>query len=377
MRYNRFFTLIGIAVFTSFTACNTQQEVRVERRQLQQAVFASGHLEQEDEYVIAPSIDGTIQNITVREGDNVSSGQLLVTIKSDVQNSHLQEAQLIYEDAKRSTSAGSPQLSQLESQIAMTDVELDIARHNYERYKTLANKNSVSKSELEKAELQLSQSQTNLEILQKNYKQLKESLQLNVSRSLQQLNAQQATLAEYSVKAQKECTVLEVSKKEGELVKKGEHVLKMGSGKFKLKLFIAEEDITRLNLGQEVLVQMNNYPDTTFQAKITRILPAFDQVSQSYIAEAEFTRAPPMLLSGTQLQVNIKQSGTRSVLVIPTSALVRGHYVQLQDGKEKQIKTGQKLDNWIEVKVGLQEGEVILLPKSNTKKQGVQLPGTE
>jgi multidrug efflux pump subunit AcrA (membrane-fusion protein) len=377
MKHNIFSIVTYIALLTGLVACNTHQEVRVEQKQLQQVVFASGHLEQEDEYVIAPSVDGTIQNISVREGDSVSAGQQLVTIKNDVPNSHLQEAQLVYEDARRSLSPKSPEFSQLESQIAMAETQLDIDRENYERYYTLAKKNSVSKSELEKATLQLAHSQTNLDVLQKNYKQLKESLQLNAARSMQQLNAQHATLAEYTVKADKAGLALDVLKKNGELVKKGEIILKLGSGKFKLKLFIAEEDITRLNIGQEALVQMNNYPDTTFQAKITRILPAFDQASQSYIAEAEFTKAPPLLLSGTQLQANIKQNGIKTMLVIPSNALIRGHYVQLQNGTERIIQTGQKLENWIEVKSGLKEGDIIRIPKSTNKKQGVQLPGTE
>jgi len=183
-------------------------------------------------------------------------------------------------------------------------------------------------------------------------------------------------LDDYGIKADKAGIVLDVMKKKGELVRKGDVIAKIGSGRHMLKLFIAEDDITKLSIGLEAIVQMNNYPDTTFTAVITKILPAFDQSQQSYIAEAIFKNPPQLLLSGTQLQANIKQQGAKNVLVIPASAVIRSKYVQLKNGEEKEITTGQKLGSYIEVKAGLTENDVILLPKGK-KEDGITIPGTE
>ncbi|HTN45820.1 MAG TPA: HlyD family efflux transporter periplasmic adaptor subunit [Flavipsychrobacter sp.] len=368
MSVSRILSVIVLPILC-LSACKRQQETKPVRKTLQQAVFASGHLEQEEEYVIAATADGTIKELSIREGDSISAGQLLVRIKSDVQHTQLQEAQVVYEDARQNAAPGAPQLAQIRTQISVAKAQRDQDQLNYQRYTALRNRNSVSPLEYEKAVLQYKTSQGNLEALEKNYSQVQDALRLNANRSLEQVRTQQSILNEYAIGADKAGVVLDVLKKKGELVRKGEVIARIGSGRYILKLFIAEDDITRLHPGQQAIVQMNNYPDTTFMAVLTKILPAFDQTEQSYVAEAVFTTPPALLLSGTQLQANIKQDGARSVLVIPSGALIRGQFVQLKDGTEKAIRTGQKLGNWVEVKTGLTERDIILLPKGKGTKQ--------
>lgn len=365
--------MVSLAIFS----CNQQQEYKPQRKTIQQAIFASGYLEQDNEYVIAATADGTIQELTIREGDNIHAGQKLVRIKSDVPNTQLQEARVVYNDARQNTAAHAPQLLQIQTQINLAKTQLQQDKLNYQRYSELRSKNSVSQLELEKEELQYKASQSNLEVLEQSYQQAQDALRLNADRSLQQVKAQQAILDEYGIRADKSGIVLDVLKKKGELVRKGEVIAKIGSGKHILKLFIAEDDITKLSLGQQAIVQMNNYSDTTFTATITKILPAFDQSQQSYLAEAIIKNPPQLLLSGTQLQANIKQQGTKSVLVIPSSAIIRSKYVQLKTGEEKEVKTGQKMGSWIEIKSGLTEDDIILLPKGKHKKDGMTIPGSE
>lgn len=359
--------IIIITALLMMYACNRQQETRPVRKSLQEAAFASGHLEQENEYVIAAAADGTIKELDVHEGDQVAVGQLLVRIKSDVPYAQLQEARVVYDDARQNATPGAPQLAQLRSQIELARVQLDQDQLNYERYTTLRNRNSVSQLEFEKVSLQRKTSQSNLLALEKNYSQVQDALRLNVDKSHQQLKTQQAVLSDYKIRADKQGIILDVLKKKGELVRKGEVIARIGSGRHIIKLFIAEDDITWLSVGQQAIVQMNNYPDTTFTATITKIFPAFDQAAQSYVAEAVFISPPPLMLSGTQLQANIIREGTRTVLVIPSAALLRGQFVQLKDGTERGVKTGQKAGSWVEIKAGLSERDIILLPKG--KKQ--------
>lgn len=360
--------IVLTVVILSINSCSTRQETHPVRKKLQQAVFASGHLEQEDEYVIAATAEGTIRDLPIREGDSVRMGQVLLRIKSEVPGAQLQEAKIVYRDARQNAAPDAPQLAQLRTQIDVARAQLELDQLNYERYKVLRIKNSVSQLELERAELQYTTSNGNLMALQKNYGQVQDALRLSADRSLQQLKTQQAILSEYEIRSDKPGLVLDVLKKKGELVRKGEVIARIGSGRNIMKLFIAEDDITRLEIGQRTLVQMNNYPDTVFLATVSKILPAFDQTAQSYVAEAIFINPPPLLLSGTQLQANIIQEGVRTVLVIPSDALVRGQFVQLDDGTERKIKTGQKAGSWVEIKAGLSEQDIILIPNDKSKK---------
>jgi macrolide-specific efflux system membrane fusion protein len=165
--------------------------------------------------------------------------------------------------------------------------------------------------------------------------------------------------------------VIKVFKKQGELVRRGEAIAKIGSGEYIIKLFVSEDDITKINIGHPVVVNINTYPDQTFEAEITKIYPAFDETEQSYIVEAVFKQLPQKMFSGTQLQANIETGNRKDVLVIPTAYISRGSFVQLKYGGEKKIETGSKNKEWTEVVSGLAEGDVIvkLITKHYSSKE--------
>lgn len=371
--------LSTVFLILSISACDeAQTTVAPLYKTLQQSVFASGHLAQEDEYVIAATAEGIIQELNIREGDRVKQGSLLLRIKSEVLNTQLQDALAVHNDAVQNAQVFSPQLQQLQTQINLAKTQLEQDRLNYERYRDLRSKNSASQLELDKAEMMYKASSSNVQVLEKNFQQAQDALALNAKRSLLQVKTQQALLNEYNIRADKAGVVVNVYKKKGELVRKGEIIARIGSGPYLLKLFIAEEDITKVSIGQKLSVQMNNYPDTLFSAHLSKILPAFDQSQQSYLAEAVFEQVPPLLLSGTQLQVNIDLQDNKKILVIPSRALIRGQFVQLKDGGEKRIKVGQKLGKWVEIKAGLTTDDRIVLPKGNPEEEeGLSFPGAE
>ncbi|GAB3800635.1 efflux RND transporter periplasmic adaptor subunit [Spirosoma humi] len=341
-------------------ACHNPEKTTPQRKTIDEAVFASGHLEQENEYVVAANVDGTLQQLSIKEGDLVLAGAVLAHIKSDVPANQLTEAKLVYTDAARNASPQSPQLSQLRVQIDQANTQLEQDRTNWQRYKTLRASNSVSQLDLEKAELQYKASTSALDILKKNYQELERSLKLQAATSRTQVNRQQSLLADYQVKATRPGQVLTVYKKEGELVRKGEIIARIGSGASVMKLFVAEEDIAKIKLGQSASVQLNTYPDSIFKAQLSKIYPAFDESQQSYVVEAQLLQPPAVLFSGTQLQANVVTGTRHNVLVIPAPYLSKGKYVTLESGDQKAIVTGYKSKDWVEVRSGISDKDVIL-----------------
>jgi len=72
-----------------------------------------------------------------------------------------------------------------------------------------------------------------------------------------------------------------------------------------VKLYIAEDDIQGVKLGQQTLVSLNSSKNQVLKATITKIYPAFDTNEQAFIAEATFIDNPGTLRNGTQLECNI------------------------------------------------------------------------
>ena len=365
MKINRKpFLSYHIALLLMLSACSQQETTLPAKKNIEDAVFASGYTEQENNYTVSAKVDGIIISLPVKEGNSVAKNDLIAVIENEVQNNQLQDALVVYNDAVKNASLDSPQLQQLQTQIEQAEQQLEFDKENYLRYKDLWRKKSVSKLDYEKTELQYEASQNNLQALQKQYKEMQNTLQLSVERSQVQVNTQRSLLKDYELTTGESGEVIQVFKKQGELVRRGEAIAKIGSGDYIIRLFISEDDITKVNLGQYVAVHLNTYPDHAFDAKITIIYPAFDEMEQSYIVEAQFDQLPAKMFSGTQLQANIKTGNRKNVLVIPTTYVSRGSFVQLENGEEKQIETGSRNSEWTEVISGLSENDAIVKPKN-------------
>lgn len=341
-------------------SCSHEEKTNPVRKDIEKAVFSSGHIEQENEYIVSAVANGVIDSLFVKEGDRVDANNVIALLQSDVQNTQLQDAQAMYEDAKKNAAESSPQLSQLQAQINQAKEQHNLDRTNYERYKDLRAKNSISQLDFDKAELQYKTSQENLNVLEKRYKETKNALELNADRSRIQVNKQLALLKDYCLTADISGEVTEVYKKRGELIRAGEAVAKIGSGAYIIKLYVSEDDINAVEIGQSVAVHLNTYPNDVFMATVSKILPSFNGSVQSYEVEALFEATPPKLFPGTQLQANIKTQKQENVLVIPVSYLVKGKYVIMKDKSQRAVVVGGRNQEWVEIISGITENDVII-----------------
>lgn len=356
--------LACIALFaTMLVSCKKQESTTPVRKNIDDAVFASGYIEQENQYTVSASVEGIILSMPVNEGDNVSKNALIATIKSDIQNNQLEDASVVYNDASKNASANAPQLQQITTQINQAQQQLALDEKNYNRYKDLLAKKSVSQLDFEKVELQYKATQNNIIALQKSYNEAEDALKLYEQRSRVQLNSQKTVLNDYKLTTTLAGKIISVFKKQGELIRRGEAIAKIGSGAFIIKLLVSEDDITKIDIGKSVAITINTYPDKVFPAKVTKIYPGFDQTEQSYVLEAKFVELPDKMFSGTQLQANIEVGSRKNVLVIPTSYILKESYVKLKSGEERKIITGSKNSDWTEVTSGITEKDVIVKPK--------------
>jgi multidrug efflux pump subunit AcrA (membrane-fusion protein) len=352
-----------LLMLVPLVSCKQEETVVPEMRTIEDAVFASGYTEQEISYTVSSNVEGILLSLPIKEDDIVSKEDVIAVIKSDVQQNQLQDAMAVYKEALQDASPDSPELLNIQAQIDQAQVQLAFDQEIYLRYKDLWDKKSVSMLDFEKAELQFKASQSNLIALQKQYRETENALNLQLERSLVQVNSQQSVLKDYQITTGTPGKVIEVYKKQGELVRRGEAIAKIGSGPYLLKLLISEEDITRVAIGNPVAVALNTYPNETFQARVSKIYPGFNESEQSYIAEAKFEHTPERLFSGTQLQANIQTGSREKVLVVPSSYVWKGNFVKLSNGEEKQLVTGARNSEWTEVVSGLSREDILVKPR--------------
>jgi multidrug resistance efflux pump len=352
--------LVGVIILLG---CGNQNKTTPQRKNIVDAVFASGNLVTENQYIVTSQSEGYLVSSYVSEGDSVTSGQMLFRIDDNAQKEQLENAEASYNYAKNNATENSPQLQQLNTQKAQIKNKLKNDSINFIRYQKLIQTNAVSKAEYEKAKLSYENAQQDLISIENQLIDVKSSLELEVVRNKANLASQQSNTSFYSLRSNSDGLVLQIQKKNGELVRRGEPLAEIGTGDYVAKLFIAEEDINTIYPGQKVFIELNTDKAKSYEAYISKVYPFFDTQEKSFIAEAKFKQPLQNLKSGVQLQANILLSEKEDALVIPSSYLLSDNYVMSANRKKVKVSTGTKTTEWVEILDGIDDASVIKLPK--------------
>ncbi|WP_158799199.1 efflux RND transporter periplasmic adaptor subunit [Pedobacter sp. L105] len=358
-----YYPLVFFCALFFLFGCKHKNEITPQRKEIVDAVFGSGHIENINQYAVMANAEGYIKTVNISEGDTVKKGQVLYRLTNDVQRTQVENAIVNLRFAKTNTSAVSPQIEQLKIQIVQAQDKAQVDSTNYARYKRLVETNAVSRTDYENAELQYRSSVSSLKVLKKNLADLKHNLNQNVDNAKAQYLIQQQSNDYYDITAKADGVVMSITKKVGDYVKKGDQIAEVGAGHIIVKLYVAEEDIQRVKLGQTALISLNSNNDKVYPSTVTKIYPSFDTNQQAFTVEATFRELPPQHLNGTQLQANIIIEEKKNALVIPSFYLMDGDYVL--SGKNKiKVKVGILTLEWTEILSGLTENEALTQPKS-------------
>lgn len=355
---NTLYIPLCYGLLAMLSSCSAHETTSAQQVAIVDAVFASGHIIMENEYLVTANSEGYLVAASIQEGDSVSAGMPLFQISSEVQNEQLSSAQANYQDALQNMKENSPQQSQLRLQIEQAKAQMEIDSANYLRYQKLSKTGAVSQQEFERAKVQYENSIRQVKILQRSLSDLLEKLKLNLKNAEVQLNIQKENNSDYYLTSFISGTVLQVYKNQGDLVRRGETIARIGGGKPLIKLFIAEEDIDKIKEGQVTTISLNTRKDALLDAKITKIYPAFDEQQQSFICEAEFVESPELFVN-TQLQANIIIDQKANALVIPSDFLIPGDSVVYSNGEKAFVKVGIRTSEWVEILSGLDESRLV------------------
>lgn len=346
------------------SSCNRKETTIADRKDVVDVVFANGYVEYSDEYWATANAEGFIIQSSVKEGDKVILNQSLYELSSNVQSIQANNALVNYQDALSKANPNSPQIAQINNQIEQTKAALELDKKNHERNTNLVKTQAISQLDFEKSKLQYETSKINLNNLEKSLLDLKSSLNISVKNAKNQLAIEQNNFDEYNIKSMIDGFVLEVVKNKGELVKKGETIARIGGGNLITKLYVAEEDINKIEIGQKVELALNTEKDKTYSAKVSEIYPAFDIQEQSFVIEVAFLDTTPILRSGTQVQANIIVGEQKNALIIPKKYLIQGDKVLTSNSEEIKVKVGIRNAEWIQIVEGIDENTELVLPNN-------------
>ena len=356
---------LTILALLSITACKPKyDEATPKVAPVTEAVFASGVIEPKDAYIVTSLSDGFIIHSYVVENDVVKDGQQLFRLDNRQQNTQVNIAKTNVEFAKINADNNSPALLQIKAQIAAAKIKMQTDSVNLLRYEHLYTTHSVSKQDLDNARLNYQSSLSNYTAAIENYKATTNKVTQDLSITRSQLQNAMAGNQYYELVATGPGKVYQIFKKQGDLARKGDQIAQLGNpDSIVINLDVDEGSISKVQLGQRVLVELNTEKNKTYEALVSKIYPHFNDKSQSYKVEARFLKEMPGLISGTQLQANIITNRKENALLIPHIYVMPGNKVLLKKDDKidtTTITTGIVSDQWIEVLSGLTANDKIV-----------------
>jgi HlyD family secretion protein len=294
---------------------------------------------------LSTEIGGRVVEITHREGDVVAEGELLLLLNDSTLRA--QENQAL--EAIRASDAHYQEMC----------ITKDKARREYDRKRKLAAQNIVSEDALDQ--------------LLHVYQAAKAACDA-ADAERQKVRASRAGAAadldKVSIYAPFGGVIAEVN------VEVGEWVTPSPEGIVDLinpeSLYVSapmdEIDSGRIELGMPVRVTVDSRPDETFLGKVTRVAPyVLDIEAQNRTVEIEVELDDPeisiSLLPGTSADVEVILKTLEDAPRIPTTALFQNNRVLVVEDDvlvEREIETGLRNWDFVEVRSGLAEGEVVV-----------------
>lgn len=358
MRY-----IFVLLVFFVVGCSEDRESIKPERKEMVEAVYSSVLVEPLNVYKINSSISGYLEEIKVREGDFAKTGDLLFVISNKPVQINQQNAELNYELLRVSYEGEANVLEEMRLDLKSAKLKMMNDSLNYARFKNLYEKNACTKMEFDNAMLGYEISKNTYASIKKRILRKEKELKNQLNQLKNTVNASALKTDDYFIRSSINGKVFQIFKEKGEYVSMQEPLAVVGDkSTFKLKMLIDEVDISKVKVGQKVLVTLEAFKSKVFEARITRIAPKMDERTQTFEVEAEFVKAPDQLYMGLTGEGNIVVREKRSALVIPREYLQGGNKVETDNGLVT-VKTG--LSNWsyVEILEGIDENTAIYKPQ--------------
>jgi RND family efflux transporter MFP subunit len=267
-----------------------------------------------------------ITQITVRAGDSVSKGQLLVELERSELESRLQQAA---------------------EEVKSYQARLTEAKQSLDRAEELYSRQLVAAATLDEARADHS------------------ALTAGLARARQAVTEAETALSYSTIVSPIDGRVVERFAEPGDTATPGDKLLTLyNPGSMRVEGAVREGLALSLELGQELQVDIP-VTGSTITARIEELVPAADPGSRSFMVKAQIDYSG-QLLPGMYARMQVP-AGNRSMLLVPEERIL--HYGQLDlvwvatgTGVERRfIRTGREVrPGMMEVLSGLAEGDRVL-----------------
>lgn len=339
-------------------------------------VDATGEIFATELIDVGAQVSGQIKKLYVKLGDQVKKGDMIASIDSSTQQNNI--------DNKEA------QLAIYKAQLESAKVALNIAKTQFDRENALFAKNATSKQEFESAKNTYSANSAKIKELEAQIKQT------NIELSTAKIN-----LGYTKITAPRDGTVVSVQVEEGQTVNANQTTPTIVNiadlSRVKMKMQIAEGDITKIKVGTPVEYSILSEPTKKFQTTVSSIDPGLTTLSDGsygssssskssyssssssssavyYYAQSIVDNKDGILRIGMTTQNELLIANVEGAIIVPSIGIKKdenGTFVYvLKDGKavKTAVKTGIKDNLDTQIISGINEGDEIITSQGSSSE---------
>lgn len=324
-----------------------------------------------------------VETLNVSVGDRVKKGDIILVYENNYDleieraNKQIEAITASYNESVKG--ADFQEISNLKLNISTIETNLNFARSNLEKIKTLYENNAISQVEYDEAKNNVAILENQLQEANNNYSKIIQGVSANVKKKYEaqidevmiQIKILEKNMEQASVKAEFDGVITELNVHQGSMTQAGVPTVEIQDDKnLGIYVEVLAEDAIEVTKGMafniidedEVIkeLQVNRvYPKA--QAKISDL-----GVEQKRVRiEADLDDADYKL--GSEVDVEIVLKEKNNVLLVDKDAVYEKDnikYVTVLSGKneiETEITTGIEDDKYVEVLSGLSENDTVLI----------------
>ncbi len=319
---------------------------------------------------------GIIQSIEKETGDLVQKGDVIIRLaNSTLELQVLNQQASIYEQINRSTttrlSLNQNDLNQ-QQRLAEIDLQINLLKPQFKRYKKLYEKDLISKREFEEVEEQYKYNKIRKELTYASYQadstaRMRQLQELNASenRMRQSLQGVNRILDNLVVRAPIDGQLMTPDHELGQSMVRGERIGQLDVlGVYKIRVRIDELYLPRVDKGLNgSFIQSQE----SYGLVITKIYPTITE--GRFEVDMEFTAGQPEAFKrGLSVRIRLELGNSAKALLLPMGGFYKdsgGNWVFLVDENgnravRKDIRLGRKNSEFFEVMGGLEAGQKVI-----------------
>jgi len=319
---------------------------------------------------VRAEIPGTVQGIKVTVGDRVKKGQVLIQLDDKERQLDVEQRQAEklgryseYLVKEETDLVGNNKLTEKQKK------ELENLKQNYQNALKDFDKGKLTRDQFEK----ISDDYQKALIFSGTIREEVRKAQEGLSSAIVALKQAELNLKRTAVRSPFDGVIANLQVSPGETITAGQTVLRVVNlQSLYLKGYALESEIQNLRKGTNVRIRFDSFPETFYYGEIESISPEVDETRKTITVYVKVDNKDNLFLPGMHANIDVEYKIFENVIKVPRDAVItrQDRYlvftikdIQGRTGTANwvYVDVGHQNDEEIEIKSGLQEGDLVVV----------------